>query len=350
MQSNARPVACSCRAGLSLRSGLPETEIIPAELTKLLIGYARVSTEDQSTEAQAGALREAGCIEIHEEQASGGDRSRPVLARVLARIRPGETLVVVRIDRLARSLSHLLEVIEGLEKRGAHFRSLSDPIDTASPQGRFTLQILGATAEFERALIRERTKSGLAVARSKGRLGGNPGLRARDPEAIGKTRRGRQEAFQTKLEAQATDWLPEVRKYRPRLPWDDVARLVNARLPKEKHWTTERLKRAARTYVQDGLLEKEVLGRSPRRDGDDRLLALVAGIKSAAPDITLEGICQRLDAIREPTPREAAKPQSMRSRGDRKPLWQVSSVKMLLDRAEARGLLVGKAPPSGSTG
>lgn len=305
----------------------------------MLIGYARVSTLDQSTDGQSRALREAGCPEVYVEQASGGDRTRPVLARLLSRLQKGDTLVVVRIDRLARSLSHLLQVIEGLEAKGAHFRSLGDPIDTASPQGRFTLQILGATAEFEKALIRERTLAGLQAARAQGRVGGNPGLRTRDPEAIRKTRRGRKDAFHGKLENLADDWLPEVRKYRPQLPWDDVTRLVNARLPDARHWTKERLIRATKAYVQDGMVDRAVLGRSPRRDGDDRLLALVAGIKGAAPDITLEGICERLEAIREPTPREAAKPLPLRTRGRYKPVWQASSVKMLLDRARERGML-----------
>ena len=183
----------------------------------MLIGYARVSTLEQSTNAQAQALRAAGCTEIHEEQASGRDRARPVFARLLARIRPGDTLAV-RIDRLARSLSHLLEVIEGLEAKGAHFRSLSDPIDTGSPQGRFTLQILGATAEFEKSLIRERTVAGLRAARATGRVGGNPGLRARDPEAIRTARLARQEVFHDTLEAQAEDWVPVVRRNRPACP------------------------------------------------------------------------------------------------------------------------------------
>ena len=99
-----------------------------------LIGYARVSTEDQTPLPQSEALKSAGCAEIHEEHASGGNRARPVLARVLERIGKGDTLVVVRIDRLARSLSHLLEVIERLEAKGAFFRSIQDPIDTGSPQ------------------------------------------------------------------------------------------------------------------------------------------------------------------------------------------------------------------------
>jgi DNA invertase Pin-like site-specific DNA recombinase len=125
-------------------------------------------------------LRAAGCDTILEEHASGTDRSRPVLARLLREIRPGETLVVVRLDRLARSVSHLLAVIEQLEASAGHFRSLRDPIDTTTPQGMFSLQVLGAVAQLERALIAERTKSGLNAARVRGRVGGNPGLRAGD--------------------------------------------------------------------------------------------------------------------------------------------------------------------------
>ena len=100
------------------------------------IGYARVSTDQQGTDPQTDALRAAGCVEIVEEQAPGADRSRPVLAALLGRIATGETLVVVRLDRLARSVAHLLAVIEQLEARGAYFRSLRDPIDTTTPQRR----------------------------------------------------------------------------------------------------------------------------------------------------------------------------------------------------------------------
>src|SRR6201746_2257883 len=129
-----------------------------------LIGYARVSTEDQGADPKLDELRAAGCETVLEEHASGADRTRPVLARLLRGIRPGETLVVVRLDRLARSVSHLLAVIEQLEAAGAHFRSLRDPIDTSTPQGMFSLQVLGAVAQLERALIAERTKSGLNAA------------------------------------------------------------------------------------------------------------------------------------------------------------------------------------------
>lgn len=291
-----------------------------------LIGYARVSTEDQSPLPQSEALKSAGCVEIHEEQASGGNRARPVLARVLERVGKGDTLVVVRIDRLARSLSHLLEVIERLEAKGAFCRSLTDPIDTSSPQGKFTLQVLGAAAEFERALIRERTKAGLASARSKGRISGNPGLRARDPAALRKVRLARQNGYMDRLNETAQDWVPHVRRLRPQMAWEDVVRIINSPLPLDRRWTQSRLLRAVNAYVRDGFLPETVLGRAGRRETDDRLPALVAAIKGADPGITLQAICTRLEAMRERTPRGRTS-------------WQPSSVKMLLERAERLGLL-----------
>ncbi|TRD17786.1 recombinase family protein [Palleronia caenipelagi] len=290
------------------------------------IGYARVSTEDQTPLPQVKALKAAGCSEIHEEHASGGDRARPVLTRVLERVRVGDTLVVVRIDRLARSLSHLLEVIERLEAKGAFFRSIEDPIDTASPQGKFTLQVLGAAAEFERALIRERTRAGLASARAEGRIGGNPGLRARDPDALRKVRLARQDGYMERLARTAPDWVPHVRRLRPDTPWEDVLRIINAPLPEARRWTHGRLLRAVNAYVRDGFLPPEALTRAGRRATDDRLPALVAAIKGADPDITLQAICDRLEAMREPTPRG-------------RKTWQPSSVKMLLRRAAKLGML-----------
>src|SRR3954452_25138081 len=131
-----------------------------------LIGYARVSTEELGTDPQTDELRAAGCTTVREENASGADRARPVLARLLREIAAGETLVVVRLDRLARSVSHLLAVIEQLAAKGAYFRSLRDPIDTTMPQGMISLQVLGALAQLERALIAERTKAGLSAARA----------------------------------------------------------------------------------------------------------------------------------------------------------------------------------------
>ena len=298
-----------------------------------LIGYARVSTDDQLTAPQKAELRAAGCTEIHDEHASGGARARPVLARVLDQAGPGDVVLVVRIDRLARSLAHLLEVIEGLEAKGAHFRSLRDPIDTASPQGRFALQVLGAAAELERALIRERTMAGLRAARAEGRVGGNPGLKARDKAAIGRVRRARTERYAEDLARTAQDWVPLVRRHRPHMAWEDLIRLVNARRTAgTKAWTVERLRRAVSRYVADGFLEPQLLGRAPRRSADDRLLAIVAAIKGADPDLTLQQICARLEAMRERTPRGRTK-------------WQPSSVRMLVERAKRLGLLAHPGDP-----
>ena len=291
-----------------------------------LIGYARVSTEDQTPLPQSQALKSAGCAEIHEEQASGGNRARPVLARVLERVSKGDTLVVVRIDRLARSLSHLLDVIERLEAKGAFFRSIQDPIDTASPQGKFTLQVLGAAAEFERALIRERTKAGLASARNQGRIGGNPGLRNKDPNALRKVRLARLDGYMERLNETAQDWVPHVRRLRPDMAWEDVLRIINGPLPDARRWTQSRLLRAVNAYVRDGFLPEAVLARAGRRETNDRLPAIVAAIKGADPDITLQSICDRLQAMRERTPRGRSS-------------WNPSSVKMLLDRAKSLGLL-----------
>ena len=166
-----------------------------------LIGYARVSTVGQTLEGQVAALNEAGADYVIEETGSGGDRDRPALRKLLQRIKRGDVLLVVRIDRLARSVAHLLEVIEKLDAKGAGFRSLGDPVDTTTAQGKFTLQILGAVAELERALIRERTIAGLETARRAGRVGGNPKLKARDPEALKAVARARGDHFFDEINA-----------------------------------------------------------------------------------------------------------------------------------------------------
>lgn len=292
-----------------------------------LIGYARVSTLDQSTTSQVRALRQAGCDPVHEENASGGDRSRPVLKRVLEVVRSGDTLVVVRIDRLARSLSHLLEVIETLQARGAAFRSIEDPIDTSSPQGKFTLQVLGAAAEFERALIRERTVAGLDSARLKGRVGGNPGLRAGDPRAIRRIKAGQEEARFRKLAETAEIWVPEVRRLRPDMPWEDVTRIINANRPADTpSWTRERLVRSVKRYVREGLLDARVLERANPTLKEDRALVIVASILNADPKLSRQKIADRLNVMYEPTP-------SGRGR------WGPSSVDMVIGQARRRGLI-----------
>ena len=139
-----------------------------------LLGYARVSTTDQSADAQSEALSAAGCSRVWTETASGATTSRPQLSDLFSHLRRGDTLVVWRLDRLGRSLPHLLETVEQLDVDGVGFRSLTEAIDTTTSGGKLIYSIFGALAEFERNLIRERTNLGLAVARAQGRLGGRP--------------------------------------------------------------------------------------------------------------------------------------------------------------------------------
>lgn len=292
-----------------------------------LIGYARVSTDEQATEAQEMELRAAGCDVIVQEHGSGASRARPALSKLLRDISAGDTLVVVRIDRLARSVSHLLEVIEGLTEKGVHFRSLRDPIDTTTPQGMFSLQVLGAVAQLERSLISERTKAGIRAAKAKGRLPGNPGIRERRPEALAKMTAAQKAAYGTRIQATASQWLPIVRRMRPDHTWDDVARVLKQR---GLSWTPERLRRAVRWMVSEGMADAALLRKSPPRLPEDRLMTLVTGIHASNPDLTLREIGTQLEKLHERTPRGGTK-------------WSSSSVKNLLDRARRSGLLASEA-------
>jgi DNA invertase Pin-like site-specific DNA recombinase len=140
----------------------------------MLIGYARVSTEDQDTALQRDALVDAGCGRLFEETASGLRIDRPQLLAALEFARRGDTIVVWKLDRLARSLSQLIQTVEGLETRGVGIRSLTETIDSTTAGGKLIFHIFGALAEFERAVIRERTREGLLAARRRGRFGGRP--------------------------------------------------------------------------------------------------------------------------------------------------------------------------------
>lgn len=140
----------------------------------MLIGYARVSTEEQNTHAQIDALKAAGCDVIHQEKRSGGSLSRPILFALLKGLQPGDTVVVYKLDRIARSLKDLLTIQERIADAGADFKSLTEILDTTSPAGRMIFQILGAFAEFERELIRERTRIGLRAAMARGSKPGRP--------------------------------------------------------------------------------------------------------------------------------------------------------------------------------
>ena len=148
------------------------------------LGYARVSTLEQDPQLQLDALAGAGVDEVFVDHASGVLAERPELSRLMGRLRPGDTLVVWRLDRLGRSTSHLLQTVSELGERGIGFHSLTEAIDTTTPAGRLLFGILASLAAFERDLIRERTMAGLTAARAQGRVGGRPSLMTPDKLAI----------------------------------------------------------------------------------------------------------------------------------------------------------------------
>ena len=142
----------------------------------MLIGYARISTHDQNLELQRDALSEVGCEKIFTDVASGGSSDRAGLAEALGQLRSGDTLVVWRLDRLGRSLKHLIEQVASLRSREIGFRSLTEGIETETSGGRLVFHLFACLAEFERSVIQERTRAGLAAAKSRGRRGGRPAL------------------------------------------------------------------------------------------------------------------------------------------------------------------------------
>ncbi|MDT0618315.1 recombinase family protein [Salinisphaera sp. P385] len=147
----------------------------------MLIGYARVSTVDQRPELQLDALRAAGCEQVFEDRISGATRERPQLATCLQTLRRGDTLVVWRLDRLGRSLKDLVSIVTELDSRGVGFQSVTEAIDTSTSSGRLVFHIFASLAEFERSIIQERTRAGLAAARARGRKGGrNPKMTLAD--------------------------------------------------------------------------------------------------------------------------------------------------------------------------
>ena len=148
----------------------------------MIIGYARVSTEDQHLDAQIAALKEAGAERIFADKISGSKRSRPELDRMLDQLRFGDVVLVSKYDRLARSLVDLLDIVAQIEVTKAGFRSLAEDIDTTTPAGRLIFHVFASIAQFERERIRERTIEGLKAAREKGRIGGRPRALSKDQE------------------------------------------------------------------------------------------------------------------------------------------------------------------------
>jgi DNA invertase Pin-like site-specific DNA recombinase len=153
----------------------------------MLVGYARVSTQDQNPALQLDALRSMGCERVFVEKASGAQRDRPEWRATLDYLRTGDTLVIWKLDRLARSLKQLIETVEDLERRNIGLRSLTENIDTTTSGGRLVFHLFGSLAEFERSIIRERSRAGLEAARSRGRRGGRPAALNEKDLAIART-------------------------------------------------------------------------------------------------------------------------------------------------------------------
>lgn len=293
-----------------------------------LIGYARVSTDDQSLNAQQDELRAAGCSQVFTDKASGVDTARPQLLAAIAALKPGSVLVVVRLDRLARSLQHLLSTIERIKRAGADFRSLRDPVDTSSPQGLFSLQILGAVAELERALIRERTKAGLRAAAARGRKGGNPRIKAKDPAALAALAEGNRRRHLERVIASAETWLPHVRTLRPRLSWQAIARRVGP------GWSGARLRHAVaslaasphRALLGDEAARRAILGRADRPPPPRELYEFIQGVLHHDPEISLEELAVALRSAGKRSPRGGT-------------TWNRSSVRHLKQQMAKRNLL-----------
>lgn len=272
-----------------------------------VVGYARVSTLEQNLETQLAELKAAGCDIIHEEKASGGKADRPVLKKVLNQLQKGDTLVVARLDRLARSLVHLLDTVTKLQARGIGFRSIRDPVDTTTPHGVFQMQIMGAMAELERRLIRERTLAGLANARAKGRVGGNPKLRTEEGsrEAAERLR----QAYIARITADAGTWLPIVTKARKKgQTWAQTTATLNASLPEYiEPWKKDTLRRAVQRFIDAGTADLTILGTGkrncPKRPETSAALPFVAGLLRSNPDMKLKDLAKHLEAMGMKPPR-----------------------------------------------
>ncbi len=155
----------------------------------MLIGYARVSTQDQTLDLQTDALKQAGCEKLFTDTTSGAKSERPGLQEAMNHLRAGDTLVVWRLDRLGRTLKHLIATITDLSEKGIGFKSLQENMDTTTSGGKLIFHIFGALAEFEREVIKERTIAGLQAARARGRLGGRPKIQSLDPKKIALARK-----------------------------------------------------------------------------------------------------------------------------------------------------------------
>lgn len=281
------------------------------------IGYARVSIDDLHGKAQKAALHAVPCDLLFFEQESGANRERPELARTLKELRTGDTLVVARLERLGRSLIHLLQIMEDLEARGIAFRSLAEGFDMRTDEGQLMMRQLGSFAEFERKRITACINSGIAAAKKRGVVFGNPRLKAGDKETIRKIVLARDETHVTQLIDSMDTFIPTVLALRPTTPWPKVAAAVSQTTGVT--WTVERLMRSVRRLVGEGMVDRKVLRKSPRplRRRSEELAHLVQGLALTNPGMSLRDIGGQLEAMKIRTP--AGKPN-----------WTAASVAHLL--------------------
>lgn len=281
-----------------------------------LVGYARVSTSGQIADSQIDALKAAGCRTIYQDVASGARANRPELKRCLEALREGDVLCVMRLDRLARSVQHLHTVVSELKERSVSFRSLNEGFDTGTPQGRFMMTMLGAIAELERDIIIERTRAGLASARRRGAVMGNPRFRARDQSLILTMKATQADTYTARAREASRSWRSMVTDLRPALAWDEVHSRIRARHPVEGPRTVERLVRIVRRLVSAGDLDPSVLARTtPPKAAAAAQMAIA--IRRENPNASLRAMARILEESGVHPPRAER--------------WSASTVKALLE-------------------
>lgn len=267
------------------------------ELTKRLprkIGYARVSTDDQDCANQRTELEANGCDVVYSDMISGTKRARPSLRAAMAVLRPGDTLMVVRLDRLGRSMMTTKLIIDEIERAGAALASLHDKFDMSTSSGRFMRDIIVRIAEYERDLIVDRTKAGLDEARKRGWIPGNPAVRRKDPVVMSKIAASRSVTLDERARLEAADWIGIVRARRPAMSWIDVHRIIQNR-----HYTAKRplhlakMMRIVKRLVSLGDLPRKAMDR--RQVQQNETAAIIAkNIRIENPDISLRKLGEEL--------------------------------------------------------
>lgn len=296
------------------------TDMVFTAPTGRKIGYARVSTEDQDCNAQRQALKKDGCKVVHADTMSGMKAQRPELGAALAALRPGDTLVVYKLDRLGRDYVNLGILVRDLVARGVHLRSLSEQLDTSTAAGNMMLGIISVFANYERDVIVERTNLGLAAARERGAVFGNPRMKARDPQTIARLKATWHAKGATAARERSKPWIDLVRRHRPNQTWHRVNGLIERETGDKMSLNT--LRSSCQRLVEAGELEPRVMDRTPAR-GNESAAVVAQRIAKANPDLSLREIGRELDRLGVAPARAAS--------------WSAASVALMLDRRTDQG-------------